>query len=257
MKEDLNHLLGFSLRLGEQMIRCGANIERVSDTVYRVCESYHCQDVQFFALDCYLTLSLTGADGDQMAGQQCIHGGTSIHMERLGRLNRLSRQICAHPPAPEKLDVMLDEAVSGAESYSSGKTLLFTLFSAACLTGIYGGSLRDLSIILLNCVLAFFSVRYLRKLIFNRIIYNVVNAFLIGTVAIFFAQIGYLESCHTVMIVNSLKLIPGIPMVNSFRSLLSRNEINGTLELMKLLFETAAIAGGFLLSMFLLTGSVL
>ncbi|MCD8104098.1 MAG: threonine/serine exporter family protein [Lachnospiraceae bacterium] len=255
MKKYLDDLLGFSMKLGEQMIRCGANIERVSDTVYRICESYHCQNIQFFALDCYLTLSLTDAEGEQAAAQRCIRGGTSIHMEQLGRLNQLSRQICAHPPAPGRLDGMLEETISGSKSYSPGQTLLFTLFSAACLTGIYGGSPRDLSIILLNCVLAFLSGRYLKKLIFNKIIYNVMNAFLVGAVAIFFARIGYLDGYHTVMIVNSLKLIPGIPMVNSFRNLLSGNEINGTLELLKLLFETAAIAGGFLLSTVFLPGT--
>ncbi|MCD8012233.1 MAG: threonine/serine exporter family protein [Lachnospiraceae bacterium] len=256
MRENLDYLLDFSLRMGEELIVCGANIERVSDTVYRVCDSYHCRDVQFFALDCYLTLSLEDGDGVRVSGQRCIRRGQDIHMERLGRLNQLSRRVCETAPEPERLEGMLAEALN-AKGYPLWITLLFSLLSAVCLTGIYNGSMRDLSIVVLNTFLAFLSGIYLRRLIYNKIIYNIVSAFIIGTVAIFFDKIGYLDGYSTVMIVNSLKLVPGIPMVNSFRNLLSGNEINGILELLKLIFQTIAIGGGFLLSILLLYGRLM
>ncbi len=255
MKEDIEHVLDFALRLGESLILCGANIERVRDTVYRVCDSYECRDVQFFALDCFLSLSLEGKYGEKVSAQRCVRGGLHIHLGRLSQLNQLSRKVCAETPPPEELKGMLEEALDVNE-YPTWAVLLFSIMSAICLNGIYDGSLRDLSIILLNTVLVFLSGIYLRNLIFNKIIYNIVSAFIVGTVAIFFDKIGYLDGYSTVMIVNSLKLIPGIPMVNSFRNLLSGNEINGIIELLKLILETIAIAGGFLASIMLLMGGL-
>ncbi|MCD8022907.1 MAG: threonine/serine exporter family protein, partial [Lachnospiraceae bacterium] len=145
---------------------------------------------------------------------------------------------------------------SDAQSYSPGTTLFFSLLSAAALTGIYDGSLSDLLIILLNMVLINLLGAHMKKWVNNKIIYNVLSAFIIGAVALFFDRIDFLDGYSTVMIVNSLKLVPGVPMVNSLRNLLTGNERNGILELLKLLLETAGIACGFLLSIVLGLGGL-
>ncbi|MCD7737245.1 MAG: threonine/serine exporter family protein [Lachnospiraceae bacterium] len=255
MKNDLEYLLDFSLKLGEKMIVSGANLERVTDTIYRVCDSYGCQDIHFFSLSCYLSLNIKDADGNRVSGQRCIRRGMNIRLDHLGQLNQLSRLVCSQTPSPEQLDRMLEDAVS-AKGYSMPMLLFGSLLSSACLTGIFDGSSHDLMIVLLNMILLFFSGTYLRKLVLNKTVYNVLSAFLVGTIAILFDKIGFLDDFYTVMIVNSMKLIPGIPMVNAFRNLLTGNEINGALELFKVILESIAIACGFLMSIFLFYGGL-
>lgn len=78
---ETEYLFDFVLKLSEKMLISGANLERVNDTVYRICDSYGCEDVHFFSLNCYLTLSFKDADGNRVSGQRCIRDGMDTHLE--------------------------------------------------------------------------------------------------------------------------------------------------------------------------------
>ncbi|MCD7916965.1 MAG: threonine/serine exporter family protein [Clostridiales bacterium] len=252
---DLNDILEFILKFSERMLVSGANLERLDDSVYRICEAYGCQDVHFFSLNCYVSLSMKDAQGNKVMGQRCIWSGVDTHLENLSRLNQLSRQVCADPPAPSALAGMLDEAVN-TKGYSQPMLLAGFLLAMAGLTGVFDGTLGDLVIILLNTVLMFLAGRYLRRLIFNKVVFNVLCTFVVGSIAIGAQAVGIAGSLYTVMIVNSMMLIPGIAMVNSFRNILCGNEINGLVEFFKVILETMAIVGGFILSIYLFGGNI-
>ena len=51
-------------------------------------------------------------------------------------------------------------------------------------------------------------------------------------------------------------MIPGIPLVNAVRNLLCGNEMNGILEILKVLMETVAIVLGLVLSIYLFGGLI-
>ncbi|MCD8383179.1 MAG: threonine/serine exporter family protein [Clostridiales bacterium] len=44
---DLNCLLDFILKFSERMLVSGANLERLENSVYHICDAYGCQDVHF------------------------------------------------------------------------------------------------------------------------------------------------------------------------------------------------------------------
>ncbi|MCD8149208.1 MAG: threonine/serine exporter family protein [Clostridiales bacterium] len=245
-----DYITEFALKLGERMLISGANLERVTDAVYHICESYHCREVHFFALNCYLNLSLESPDGYKVSGQRCIYSGMDIHLKQLGQLNQLSRQVCAKKPEPEKLDDLLDDAIN-PKSYPLPMTFAGYLIAMVAMTYIFDGTLRDMAVILINTVLIFLAGLRVKKLVINKIIYDVLCTFMVGCVALFFQYVGLIDTVFTVMIVNSMMLIPGIPLVNSIRNVLCGNEINGILEFFKVIIETIAIVGGFILSIHL------
>ncbi|MCC8101364.1 MAG: threonine/serine exporter family protein [Clostridiales bacterium] len=252
---EAEYILDFALRLSEKMLVSGANLERVNDTVYRICDSYGCDDVHFFSLNCYLTLSLKDAQGNRVSGQRCIRSGMDTHLENLSRLNQLSREICAKKPDPEKLERLLEEAVN-TRGYSTGTRLAGYLLAMSCLTVLYNGGWKDWITILINTTLIYLGGIYLKKPGVNRIVYSVSCTFVVGTLTILLTKLGLVNDIYTVMIVNSMMLIPGIPMVNAFRNLLCGNEINGVLEILKVMLETVAIVCGFVLSIYLFGGLI-
>ncbi|MCD8023805.1 MAG: threonine/serine exporter family protein [Lachnospiraceae bacterium] len=252
---DLECIVDFALKLGEDMLIAGANLERVNDTIYRICASYGCREAHFFSLNCYLTLSLQDAAGHQVCSQRCVRSGMDTHLENLSKLNQLSREICATNPAPSELEGMLNQALE-TETYSAPVRCLGFLLAMACLTMIFGGTWKDLFVAELNTVLMYLAGLYLKKPGVNRMVFNIFSTFLAGTVAILMSKIGMVDDIYIVMIVNSMFLIPGIPMVNAFRNLLCGNEINGVLETLKVLLETVAIVGGFVLSIYLFGGLI-
>lgn len=42
---NLEYILDFTVSLGCKMLRVGANLERVNDTMYRICRSYHLNSI--------------------------------------------------------------------------------------------------------------------------------------------------------------------------------------------------------------------
>lgn len=177
------------------------------------------------------------------------------HLENLSKLNQLSRWICANHPAPEELERLLKEALD-TETYSLPIRCAGFLLAFTSLTFIFGGTWKDLTVVLTNTVLMYLAGIYLKKPGVNRMVFNIFSTFLAGTVAILMSRIGMVDDIYIVMIANSMMLIPGIPMVNAFRNLLCGNEINGMLEILKATLETVAIVGGFVLSIYLFGGLI-
>ncbi len=253
---NLDYILDFVLEFSEQMLLNGANLERVNDTLYRICDSYGCEDVHFFSLNCFLTLSIKNEAGERVMGQRCVRGGMDTNLENVHRLNQLSRQICANPPDPENLAGMLKKALD-TKGYPPQIVWVGYLVAMASLCMINGGTWRDLLVVLLNSTLLFLAGIYLKRPGVNRVVYNIFCTFVVGTIAILLTRVGFVTHFYVVIIVNSLMLIPGISAVNSFRNILCGNEINGILEIFKVILETTAIVGGFMLSIFLFGGSFL
>ncbi len=252
----LEYVLDFSLKFGEALWHSGATLERINDSVYRICDSYGCKEVHFFSLNCYMTLTLLGPDGERVSSQRCFNGEPDIHMEKMQRLNDLSRHICRKPPQPEELSALLADALDTTD-YSTLVTGAARLGAMAAIGAMSGATMRDIVVVLLNSALLFLAGIHINRPGINRIVYNVVSTFLAGTITIGLLHAGLVDDAYVVMIVVGMMLLPGIPIVNSIRNLLCGNEINGILELLKAMMETAAIVGGFVLSCFFFGGTLL
>ncbi len=252
---DIEYIHEFALDFSEKMLACGANLERTVGSVNHICDIYGCQEVNFFAINCFLTLSMKDAEGNHVAGQRCNLEGVEIDLEKLGRLHRLSKRIYEEKPEPRLLNGMLEEALD-TKGYTPQLILLAFLIIQASIGMLFDAGVGDIITILLNAALIFLGGVFVKHLIPNRIVYSALCTFVLGSVAIFMKSLGVAQDASTVMIVNSLVLLPGIDMVNSFRNLLCGSEINGAVELLKVVMTTFAIVGGFVLSMYIFGGMI-
>ena len=73
---------------------------------------------------------------------------------------------------------------------------------------------------------------------------------------LFFFAIGFVQNFYIVVITNAFFLIPGIPMINCTRNILCGNEMNGVIDLLKVLLEICAIVAGVAAAYALLSGVV-
>jgi uncharacterized membrane protein YjjP (DUF1212 family) len=105
-------------------------------------------------------------------------------------------------------------------------------------------------------IVLFWLLRVLSRPGVNKIITNVLSMLTIGTLSLIMVKIGIGQNYATIMIADGLIVIPGIPLVNATRNLLCGNEMNGILEIMKVILETATLVGGLVLSVHLFGGFV-
>ena len=85
----------------------------------------------------------------------------------------------------------------------------------------------------------------------DRVVTNAATMWLATVAAILVMQTGISTNAPVILITISMLVIPGIPLVNAVRNLLCGNEMNGILQLAKVLIETLALAMGIYLALWM------
>jgi uncharacterized membrane protein YjjP (DUF1212 family) len=138
--------------------------------------------------------------------------------------------------------------------YESPVLLVGYLLAMACLCRIFNGNWQEILVAEINTVILFFLTDKIAKQKLNRIISNVICMFVAGIIATFSQYIGLTHDFYPIIITNAFYLIPGIPMVNAVRNILCGNEMNGIIELIKVILEVATIDVGLYLAYLVAAG---
>lgn len=251
---DIEYILDFAVNLGARMLYAGANLERVDDTMTRICRSYHLQEISIYSLSDIIMLGARTAD-ETYASRQITVPSASIHLKRLEQYNQLSRKVCADTPAPELLGNLLEEAEKIKE-YTTAQVVLGELLAMTSLCIIFGGNLKDVAAVNISTFILFWVIAGLSKRNLNHIVVNILSMLLAGFLAVMLVKFRIGEHYFTIIITNSMLLIPGIPLVNAVRNLLCGNEMNGIIQIFKVILETVVIVLGLVLSIYLFGGMI-
>lgn len=252
MNNNTEKILEFCIALAGNMVGSGANLERVELAIELICRAYGLTDVSIFLLSTHLSLSARDRDGNYCSRQISIPPA-AIHLERLKRLNRLSYTVVRETPSPDKLQGMLDEACN-ARTYTGGLVLAGQAGAIICLSLIFGGGPAEVAAAALITV----ALRFLGKLILradlNRLVASALTMSLATLVIMLLYTAGISSKPAVLIITISMIFLPGIPLVNAVRNLFCDHEMNGVLQLLKVIVETAALAAGIYAAVFVFNG---
>ena len=251
---NVEYILDFAAGLGCRMLTVGATLERVNDTMYRICHSYHLSSISIFSLSSIIIISAKSPDGVTGTRQISVPD-TDKHLEKLNRFNQLSRKVCAETPPPEELSELLKDAEK-VKDYPRPILLLGYLIAMTSLGVINGGSIRDIVCADFNTVILLWMIDALDKRNINRVVANTLCTWVAGTLAVLYVKLGIGEHYFIIVVVNCLLMVPGSDMVNAFRNILCSNEMNGILELLKVILETTAIVFGLVISLYMFGGFI-
>jgi uncharacterized membrane protein YjjP (DUF1212 family) len=246
--ENIDYILDFTVHLGREMLKSGANLERVERSIELICKTYKLREVSISLMSSSITVSAR-EKGKPAKVRQVKVPSFEIHLERLRKLNDLSYRVCSEKPQPIRLEDMLYEAAM-TRSYSSKMLLFGYVLAMSCLCRIFEGGIRDIIVADISTVIIFLVTSRLAREHLNRIITNVISMFLACSIALFFTYIGFAKNFYAIIITNAFYLIPGVPMVNAVRNILCGNEMNGIIELIKVFLEVITIVIGLNLAIF-------
>ena len=250
---DIEYILDFAAGLGCKMLAVGANLERVNDTMYRICRSYHLHSISIFSLNSLIMIGAKSEDDISGTRQLSVHS-SSNHLEKLNRFNQLSRKVCAETPPPETLAGLLAEA-ENVKSFPTAVIIFGHLISMSTLCAIYGGSFSDILVVSLNTFMLYWLSEYFDRRKINQIVANTLCMWAAGSLALLFVKLGIGQNYFIIVITNSMKMIPSISLVNAVRNILCGNEMNGILEFLKVVLESIAIVVGLVLSIYMFGGN--
>ncbi|MBO5525660.1 MAG: threonine/serine exporter family protein [Clostridia bacterium] len=245
--ESIDHILHFVTNLGKEMLKCGSNVERVTLNTEMICYAYRLQSVSVRISNVHITVCARNESGMFRTVQVTVPP-SNFNLERLRKLNDLAIYVKKKTPRPTHLERILKRELKVKTDYPTPVILGGYVLAMASLCRIFGGAWQDISVVVLNTVLLFLLSLVWAKARLNRIITNVVNMFLCGSLAFAFTYLGFARHFSVIIITNAFFLIPGIQMVNSVRNILCANEMNGIIELIKVILEVVTIVAGLWLA---------
>ena len=251
---DFDRVLQGILDIGEEMVVCGAEVNRVEDSIYRMCESYGADRINVFIITSNIQVTMEAPDGRILTHIRRIVR-YDANFDRLDFLNDLSRYICANRPEPAALQQKFEEVMNRPKQHPALKFIGAVLVSGG-FTVFFGGSWMDCAAAAIVGVIIVLMELFLASREKNQIVYNFAVSVVAGIAAILLVQMGLGDHSDKIMIGGIMLLIPGIAMTNAIRDMLIGDIASGLLRLVNSLLVAAAIACGFAFTIIVLGGVI-
>ena len=247
----VNEILGLAMDIGELMLKSGAEVWRVEDTISRICTAYGCVHTDVFSITS-LIIATTKKDGEYASQSRRVYTYES-NLKKVEDLNELSRNICATKPSLSQVDLRIKEILSN-DSIKTGRRLAAHLIVSFSFAIFFGGSIRDGFAAMLVAMLIFLLDIFLNRGRINRLAYTLVCSFMAGVMAVALAKAGLATHIDKVIIGNVMLLIPGIALTNGIRDILCGDIVTGLLRLCESILIAVSIAIGFAIPLIIMGG---
>jgi len=244
-----NYLLCLSLDVGEELLKSGAEVNRVEDTIYRICHAYGAVHVEVFAINSLIMASVRLADQSYSSQIRRVYT-SSFRLAHMERMNAVSRTLCKSTPPLEEADQMI-RAAKAERGNPFWLFLLGSALTAAFFTIFFGGNLRDAFMgALLGCVVA--GIDRIHSSYINQMAKLMIVSFIVGVLANLGVFIGVGVHVDAIVIGTIMLLIPGLAFGNALRDLLCGDILAGILKTVQSCLSAVLIAFGFLLATILM-----
>ncbi len=249
-KTQTEKVLGLALDLGKSMIKCGAEINRVEETIMRVGYAYGMKSTEVFSVVSMMMATVTDESGSTHTQTRRIYT-YSVNFDKLEKLNALSRKICAEKPDTEEARRELEKIMVPSKIFNPVVLLGYTLASAGFAL-YFGGTVLDALASVPIAIVIYLLNSFIKVRGASKIVFTVLTSTISGTLALLFVHIGFGNNADMIMIGNIMLLIPGMMMINSVREMLCGDLMSGMLRLLEAIIFALAIAGGFAIPIYFL-----
>ena len=235
---DSQRLLECAMDVGEALLRSGAEIYRVEDSIGRILNAYGARRADVFAIPSVIIASLTMPGENQITQTRRILS-SATDLNALTQVNDLCRRICAHRPEPEQIDAEL-KAILARKPYPWFVRWADYVFIALAFTVFFGGGWPEGLAAGAVGGLLFLAMEGLKKLCVGSVFPQLLGARLVPELR-----------TDKVVIGNIMLLIPGVELTNGMRDLFSGDVLAGLLHIGEAVFLATIIALGavFILSL--------
>ncbi len=241
------YLLCLALDVGEGMLKNGGDVNRVEDTIERICRAYGAEHVEVFTIISVINAAIRMPDGTYSSQLRRVKT-TSNNLGKLERLNALSREICSDKPDLDEVSKKL-RLLKSTPEYPNWLILIISGIAAGTFTMLFGGGFRDAMVsMLIGVLISFIDMRFQKKLnIMARVVMSTFIATILSGIAV--SWLGIAESHDTIMSGVIMLLVPGMAFGTAMRDLFYGDLIAGALKTLQAVLTSLMIAFGYVLAM--------
>ena len=237
--------------IGYLLLKHGAEIYRVEESLKRMCEGLGFQNIEVFAIPSYFSLSLTLHDGTPY--QSTKRSRTNrIHLDHLYELNCLVRKISNQEIAIEDIEKEIQDIQS--QPLNLPLILIGYVISAAMFCLFFGGGVREAIVSGIIGFLLYYFIYLMERLNINGIVRTLLSSMLLASIAIISYKLHLISNLQATITGTLMILVPGIAITNSLRDIIGGDYVSGLSRMIEALLIAASIAIGVGIMMMLLGG---
>lgn len=252
-------ILMVAVYAAEIMMKNGAEIYRVEDTVTRICNAGRIYNVEVFATPTGIFVSMDSGDenDDPLTYIKRIHE-TGTDLSKISKVNHFSREFFDTDLSVEDGMERLKEIDRGEEYPYAVRTIAAAMI-CSFFAVIFGGSIIDALVAVISGITCYSLSLFFRKLNINSFIRCFFCCGLAALIALFAASSIPDASYDPIIIGTIMLFVPGAAITNSIRDFLSGDMLAGTARLMEALLIAVGLAcgAGVVLKVWEMTGGVI
>ncbi len=233
---------------GELLLKSGAEVGRVEDTMMRILQRSNCKNINAICILTGIVATIDDEEHDVITYARSVRS-IKMNISHIVEVNRVSRSLCAEELTFEEAYDQL-KAVGGClySQKTYALALIVVVFGFAL---FFDGSLLD-SIITagIGVLLALLTIAA-QKWNIHDFFYYVFSGIIISFVALVADR--YLPQLHSeiVIIGGVMSVVPGIAITNGVRDILAGNLISGNARMLSALLTATGISLGIAVGMWL------
>lgn len=244
-REDKTLLIQTALYAGEILVKSGAEMYRVEETVVKMCESKGALAVTPFITPTVIFLS---GEGEQSMLYTRNIKKRSSNITKIALVNDFSRQFTAGKIELSKAMPMLKE-IDRHQGYPHWLVLIATGIGCGVFALLLDGAFGDfIAAFIASCFAVFFNTKISAhaRTVFTG---NFVASMFVGIVSVISFTTHLVASLDNIIVAAALALVPGVAFTAGIRDFISGDLISGMARIGESILVAVAIAFG--------TGSIL
>ncbi len=238
-------MLCLALDIGEGMLKNGAEVSRVEDTIERICKAYGAVHVEVFSIISFINAAVRMPDGSYSSQLRRVRN-TGTNMRMLENLNSLSREICATTPPLSEFDNKIHE-LKKKPVYPAWFRILASAAAVGSFCVFFGGSWIDAIVAAIAGLLICAVDIYAPKRV-NSFAKTVISAFLASMVTALAVILNVGANPDFIIIGAIMLLVQGLAFGTALRDLLCGDLLTGTLKTLQALLGALMIAFGYMMA---------
>ena len=229
------------LNIGEAMYQSGGEISRIENSLHRLGKAYGALHVNVYAITSSILITVEFAENESVTQNRRITCRGSFDCA-----------VCPIPVSQLRGQVLYILA----EKPGLRKFYLGQLIAATTFTLFFGGNCADALVAGIAVLVICMMQKWVHPVFSTELFFNVTCSFLTGIVVNLINLVVPGLHVNQILIGDIMVLIPGIPITNSIRYILSGDLISSFEKLMDSLMQAFGIAAGFMLSLLLVKGNI-
>ena len=243
-----NSVMDVCLLAGEIMLKYGGETYRVEETLERMAKSASYKNIHCFATATGVFLSFEEKKGKEDLMQMVRVDERMQNLSKVADVNQVSREFVAGELTIDQAYEKLQNIATAPMQYPLWLIHIAAGFAGSGFSYLFGGGLSDLLPAFIAATVSSLVVLEIERQLKVQFAAEFVAAFAGGTVAIFLVFIGLGSNLDQIIIGSLMPLVPGVPLTNAVRDLMSGDLLAGISRGAEALLTSLSVATGIALS---------